>query len=132
VGADLFDADGRTDGETGMATIIVAFRNFAYLHKDDISCTNTVKTTKMETFWKISKHKHSCKKRRHCFLASSKETSGFDKHGCFEHSSLVGSSCAIPSLYVFLQIQIVGVKIGSEEIKQIFCFEFLETQLSDI
>ena len=29
VGAELFHADGRTDGQTDMTKIIVAFRNFA-------------------------------------------------------------------------------------------------------
>jgi len=30
VGTEMFRADKRTDGQTGMTKLIVAFRNFAY------------------------------------------------------------------------------------------------------
>ena len=33
VGAELFHADGWTDGQTDMMKLIVAFRNFANAHK---------------------------------------------------------------------------------------------------
>jgi len=33
VGAELFQAGGRTDGQTGMTNIIAAFRNYANEHK---------------------------------------------------------------------------------------------------
>jgi hypothetical protein len=33
VGAELFHEDRRTDGQTGMAKLIVAFPNFANAHK---------------------------------------------------------------------------------------------------
>ena len=43
VGAELFHADGRTDGRTDMTKLIVAFHNFAYTYTVhcslSISCT---------------------------------------------------------------------------------------------
>jgi len=35
VGADLFHADGRTEGQTYMTKLIVPFRNFANAHKKE-------------------------------------------------------------------------------------------------
>jgi len=35
VGASLFCADGRTDRQTDMTKVLVAFRNFANAHKKD-------------------------------------------------------------------------------------------------
>jgi len=32
VGAELFDADGQTDRQTGLIKLMVAFRNFANTH----------------------------------------------------------------------------------------------------
>jgi hypothetical protein len=37
VGAELFHADGRTDGRTDMTKLIVAFRNFAKAPKNALS-----------------------------------------------------------------------------------------------
>jgi hypothetical protein len=34
VGSELFHAKGRTDGQTGMTKLILAFRNFAKTHKN--------------------------------------------------------------------------------------------------
>jgi hypothetical protein len=36
VGAELFHADGRTDGQTDMTKLIVAFRNFANAPKNSL------------------------------------------------------------------------------------------------
>jgi hypothetical protein len=35
VGAELFRTDGRTDGQTDMTMLLVAFRNFANLAKNE-------------------------------------------------------------------------------------------------
>ena len=35
VGVELFHADGRTEGQTYMTKLIVAFRNFANAHKKE-------------------------------------------------------------------------------------------------
>jgi len=38
VGAELFHADGRTDGPTDMTKLIIVFRNFANAPKNVVTC----------------------------------------------------------------------------------------------
>jgi len=40
VGAELFHADRRTDGQIGMTNLIVAFRNFAKVARDILVGSN--------------------------------------------------------------------------------------------
>ena len=40
VGAELFHAGGRTDGQTDMTKIVVAFRSFANVHRQEARFQN--------------------------------------------------------------------------------------------
>jgi hypothetical protein len=45
VGAEFFDADGRTDGQAGMTKLIVAFGNFANASKHSVTSFVPIKCT---------------------------------------------------------------------------------------
>jgi len=40
VGAEIFHAGGRTDGQTDMMKLVVAFRSFANAHRQEMSFQN--------------------------------------------------------------------------------------------
>jgi hypothetical protein len=87
------------DGQTDMMTIIVAFRNFAKEPKKVISDTNTVKTTKVDTFWQFSNSQAFVQKMKTIFFSVINKTLHFDKHSFFQNKSRGSASSAIPSLY---------------------------------
>jgi hypothetical protein len=67
VEAELFHIDGRTDRETGMTKLIVAFRNFAKAHKNRYGeqCLLVLATTKRinTSVYKIKKQDGFSKSR---------------------------------------------------------------------
>ena len=59
VGAELFHADGRTGGQTGMTNLIVAFRNFANASKNIKCQINAQRYTAFEN-WNLIQGTTSC------------------------------------------------------------------------
>ena len=60
VGAELFHADGRTDGWTDMTKLIVAFRNFLSnnthticINVEELSCNTTLNWIGTCRFWEL-------------------------------------------------------------------------------
>jgi len=76
----------RTDRQTDMATIIVAFRNYAKATKDAISGPNTVKTFHNGNFLAIQLIQTFMQNYKTHFLASTIKSCNF-----FEQNSLVSA-----------------------------------------